>query len=1111
MNRPSLPTPNQPPAASSAGAEGPAPTPMAAPAAGAASSAGAVVLPDGSPGELAAMLPPGNVVIVGGPGSGKTALLEAAVHRLLAAASGSARFLTSSRQAAVASTERLLAALTGASGGELGCVTWYAFARALVTSHADLLDYRGEPRPLSGPEQWSLVRSLLAVDEPAVDWGPLATLVDTRAFTDELAEFVLACERRLIDPEDLLERAVAERRPSWVPVAAFLTQYGEHLALQDSVDQAGLIVQAGDLLEDRPDILAATAAQVGTLLVDEAQELDPAQVRLLSLLAGGGARAVLAGDPVGATDAFRGATPGALLELADRLGATLVRLERSRRLGGPGLDAVRRLQAAGPGPAVPLAGGGTTTVEAARYPGPAEEAEGTARLLRVAHERDGIPYGRMAVLLPTTRRLSGPTRRALERFGVPYRLGAGERQLVAEPIVGNVLNLFRLALDPARADELLPSLLTSPLGGLDSGELRALRRAALLADRSLADHVRARACPPPLPEAPQEPDREAPAPASAETAPDPVPAVDDDGGGEVPPPRTSSSLVLDPGLVARVEALCDLVEHAGEWVRELDADACFWEVWRTAPAFSDLILRAEADPGDADTQRQLDALTAFSRALGLFVDGRPGASMRTYLDVVERADFASDPWLPPAMARTDAVAVLSVNAAKGQEFDLVVVAGCLEGSLPSTTRPQGLFEAWRLDGDPGAVARASALLDAERRRFTLAASRARDRVVFTASRVDGRGEPSRFLRELGLELAADPAAADTAPLGSLEAAGVLRRVAGDRDRPAAERLAAAATLAAIPDVDPATWWWRRDYTVDPEPIAAEGRLRTSYSRIGTYEDCHLKYFFGSVAGLDDRSSYQMAFGRLMHTIFELAAKGVITNEPEDLKAAYRERFNPAWFPSRAIAHQYWRDGMGMLELWHRSEAEAARRALRFEVGFEMEVGGHLVRGRIDRVDPGPDDGIVLLDYKTARYPASEEEAERSLQLAIYYLAALRDPELAALGRPVEMQLVYPARVMHGRFTRVSQHPGPDYANQVERRLLALLDGAAAESFDPDPHADCRMCAFKPICPMWPQGEEFLAPAHPPAGLGPNGTPSAVAAPGGGPAAAPASSNGGGGR
>src|SRR4030095_5520561 len=222
----------------------------------------------------------------------------------------------------------------------------------------------------------------------------------------------------------------------------------------------------------------------------------------------------------------------------------------------------------------------------------------------------------------------------------------------------------------------------------------------------------------------------------------------------------------------------------------------------TAPAFSDLILRAEADPPAADVSRQLDALTPFSRALSLFVDGRPGASMRTYLDVVERADFASDPWLPPSMTTTDTVAVLAVNAARGQEFDLVVVAGCLEGALPLTARPQGLFEAWRLDGDPRTVARADALLDEERRRFTLAASRARDRVVFTASRVDGRRERSRCLRDLGLDLSTDPPAPDPTPLGSLEASGALRRVAGDRDRSAAERLAAPATPAAHPGAGP---------------------------------------------------------------------------------------------------------------------------------------------------------------------------------------------------------------------------------------------------------------------------------------------------------------------
>ncbi len=995
--------------------------------------AAAIALPDGSPAAVAAGLPPGNLVVLGGPGSGKTTLLEATMYDLAAAPTGAALFVTSSRQAAVASTARLLARVERAAGGALCCVTWHAFARGLVTSHADLLPYRGEPRPLSGPEQWSLVRELLLQDPPVVDWGDLEPLVRTRAFTDELASFVLACQRRLIGPEDLVERATAQRRPAWHLAADFLASYLGHLALADLVDQTGMVVQAGDLLEDHPDLRADTVAQVGTVLVDEAQELDPAQFRLLELLAGDGARVIMAGDPAGSTEAYRGAASGTLPERAAQLGCRTVLLEHSRRLGGRGLDAVRRLQSAGPHPAVALRGGGTTAVDAAHFAGPAEEADAIARLLRIAHHRDGVPYGRMAVLLPSPRRLTGPVRRALERRGVPYRLGAGERQLLQEPIVRHVLDLFRLALDPGRADELLPSLLTSPLGGLDPRELRALRRAAVLADRSLAEHVA---------------------------------APGDDLGVEGP-------------IADRVAALRGLLDQVAHWASELEADRCFWEVWCNAPVFTELVARAERHPEDAGIARQLDALTAFSRTLGLFVDGRPTATMRSYLDVVERADFASDPWLPPSVARVDAVSLLSVHAAKGEEFDLVVVSGCMEGALPRTAWPEGVFEAWRLDGDLDPVARARAIVESERRRFVLAASRARDRLVLTSSRSEGRGEPSRFVAEIGLDPSAEAVPGDPAPLGPLEAAGALRRVAGDRSRQAAERLAAVTTLAAMPGVDPSTWWWRRDWTVDPEPITSEGRLRTSYSRIGTYEDCHLRYFFSSVVGLDDRTSYQMAFGKLMHTIFELAAKGEVADEPTALKTAYRERFDPAWFPSRAIAHQYWRDGMAMLELWHHGEAEQARQALRFEVAFEMEVAGHLVRGRIDRVDPA-EGGVILLDYKTARNPAAEDEARRSLQLAIYYLAALRDPELAALGPPVEMQLVYPAQARMGRFARVSQRPEPDHPELVERRLVPLLEGAAAEAFDPSPHADCRFCAFKVICPMWPQGEDLLAPVQPPA-------------------------------
>src|SRR5919108_152819 len=144
----------------------------------------ATVLPDGSPDQLAAALPPGNVVVLGGPGSGKTALLEAPMPRLLARPGGPARLLTSSRQAALASTERLLAALTTAAGGALGCVTWHAFARGLVTSPAVALTGGGPTTveaaryPAPAEEAEAVARLLrLAHERDGVPHGRMAVLL----------------------------------------------------------------------------------------------------------------------------------------------------------------------------------------------------------------------------------------------------------------------------------------------------------------------------------------------------------------------------------------------------------------------------------------------------------------------------------------------------------------------------------------------------------------------------------------------------------------------------------------------------------------------------------------------------------------------------------------------------------------------------------------------------------------------------------------------------------------------------------------------------------------------------------------------------------------------
>ena len=96
-----------------------------------------------------------------------------------------------------------------------------------------------------------------------------------------------------------------------------------------------------------------------------------------------------------------------------------------------------------------------------------------------------------------------------------------------------------------------------------------------------------------------------------------------------------------------------------------------------------------------------------------------------------------------------------------------------------------------------------------------------------------------------------------------------------------------------------------------------------------------------------------------------------------------------------------RDYFAMLESWWQAEGEGptAPEVLAVEHPFDIEVAGHRLRGAIDRIDRADDGhGIRILDYKTGKSePTRAQAADTNLQLAVYHLAATRDPELAALG------------------------------------------------------------------------------------------------------------------
>ena len=1005
----------------------------------------------------------GPLLVLGSPGTGKTTVIE---ERFVGLATGSCApdrilVLVNDRDHKMGLRDRLTRRLLIDEGMgaliEVPVYTWYGLAHHLVSRHYRDLGYPEAPVLLTGPEQWGDVRDALA-SENELNWPSFRGLLRSEGFVDEVVDFCIRAEQQLLAESDL--RSLVERRPEYSEVVEFYRKRRRRLRSSSRIDYPRLLEDAGWLLANVEPIRQSLEHRFAHVLVDDAHELAPVQQRLLSFLtsdltseeAQSHRSLVVAADPDSCIETFRGADPAWLGSFSDQFGAhETVVLGTSYRLGEDlGARSRRVAEVLGEAPHRADSYCGEATLEAASYPSLAQELGGVARTLRQAHLSDGVAYDDMAVLLSSPHGMLAPLERALQAVEVPYSVSIPDRSLEREPAVAAFRCLARYALEDD--SEALDDLLRSPLIGLEESAVRDLDRAAFLRRVPLGELLDD------LPEEVSEPVRA----------------------------RISNLLKLRDVLRSR---------------RDAPADQAFWAVWESATFYRDLERRAQRDPDDS-SHRDLDALVAFARALGRFIERRRGSgTLLDYLGAIGRADFGADPWLPRARKRRG-VEILSFHRSKGKQWSIVCVCGCIEGSIPKGRRARGMFDILGADGHQAAD-------DAEDRRvFYVALTRAMKRCVVTTSPGPSRrGRPSRYLGEIMDSVPEAVLTSGAEPLTFTEAAARLRRTLADLSAPAPERVAALGALARVRQLDPSCaaanpreWWWRWDWTEgavgvstrrgrgeeegsDAEGSAAKGsaesgspKLRTSYSRISQYDNCPLAYLFSVVLGLDPDTSHNMAFGTWIHQIFEDCEKAPSPEEQaggrrrlhnkEAARARFEELFDSQVFPNRAIARQFHRDGAVMIERYctHLSPGTS----LRAEHTFNIDQDGHIIRGRIDRVDR-KGQGIVVADYKTSRSAISPREVPDSLQLAIYYLAATRDPELMKLGEPVSMQLVYPASMSRGNITRRCQTP--EEARTVLERLPGLIEGVLGEDFAPSPEANCRWCKFKPLCPLWPEGRE----------------------------------------
>ncbi|MFE6772755.1 ATP-dependent helicase [Streptomyces fimicarius] len=1071
--------------------------------------------------------PGGPLLVLAGPGTGKTTTLVESVAARVNRGADPARILvlTFSRKAAVELRDRMAARLGAARGPQ--ATTFHSYCYALVRAHQDADLFADPLRLLSGPEQDVTVRELLAgqldLEKEGlahVRWpDELRSCLTTRGFADEVRA-VLARSRELgLGPDALAAFARRTGRPDWSAAAQFLAEYLDILDAQGVLDYAELVHRAV-LLAERPEVAAELADRYDAVYVDEYQDTDPAQVRLLHALAGnrgrgedpsGGRTLIAFGDPDQSIYTFRGADVNGILDFPDTFRradggpAPVGVLTTSRRSGAGLLAATRLLTRRMPLTRLPgdtvrahrdlhaVRDGGR--VETYTYPTASTELENIADLLRRAHLEDGVPWQEMAVLVRAGGRSLPAVRRALTSAGVPLEVDGDDLPLRHEPAVAPLLTALRTVATaalhhrPAEAEaeaeaedrpeggpaswldtETALTLLTSPLGAMDAADLRRLGRA--LRDEERAAGIR-------------------------------VPAPSDDllVRALAEPERL---VTHDPAYAHGAQRLGALLRKARELLEGGGtAEEALWILWNGTPwpgRLARAALRGGAGGRNAD--RDLDAVCALFDTAARAEERTGGRGALNFLEEVDAQDIAADT-LSRRTARPDAVRLMTAHRSKGLEWRLVVVAGVQEGVWPDLRRRGSLLEADRIGRDGLAEPLSpGALLAEERRLFYVAATRARDRLIVTAVKApaDDGDQPSRFLTELGVE-PRDVTGRPRRPLAVAALVAELRATTVDPAASDALREAAAhrlARLAAltddegqplVPAAHPYRWWGLEEPTRSAVPLRDRDQPVTlSGSALDQLANtCALQWFLGREVKADAPATAAQGFGNVVHVLADEVAS---SRTPADLDVLM-ERLDSVWnglaFDAPWKSEQEKDQARAALERflhWHVLD-RGGRTPTASEHDFDvtLEAGEYAVRirGSMDRVEQDAEGRAYVVDFKTGKGAPTKDEVAAHPQLAVYQLAVREgavdevfDGKRPEPGGAELVQLRQPAPKKEGgdAFPKVqAQEP---LAGEWVSDLLATAAGKVLdERFTPTTGTHCAHCAFRASCSAQPEGRQVV--------------------------------------
>ncbi len=245
---------------------------------------------------------------------------------------------------------------------------------------------------------------------------------DSRISVATCSGFISHVKNQLLDPD-----TVAADRYHLPRLADVFHKYQMALHLRNGLDFDDLLLRVVSFLTYNPDILKEFRDRFHYLLVDEFQDTNPVQYRLVHLLMGGRNNLFVVGDDDQSIYSWRGANVDHMFRFdEDFPGTRLVRLEQNYRSTPQILNAANAVIAKNSrrkGKTLWTEKPSSAPVQLKVYRDDRHEGTGLTAQVRV-HQDDGLSLEDMAVLYRTNA-MSRVLEESLRRADIPYRILGG--------------------------------------------------------------------------------------------------------------------------------------------------------------------------------------------------------------------------------------------------------------------------------------------------------------------------------------------------------------------------------------------------------------------------------------------------------------------------------------------------------------------------------------------------------------------------------------------------------------------------------------------------------------------------------------------------------------